>query len=262
MFLDSIRIRADALPDQYPFTVPVIQTLQELRFRTPITMLVGENGCGKSTLLEAIACGLNCPAAGHADVSRDPMLADARLLAQEMTFARTDNPRTKMFFRAEDAIGFIRRVRDSLSELESYKEEFEENLTGYGRDLAVGSIEGQKARLTERYGSNPDALSHGEWFLNLIRERIHSPGIYLLDEPETPLSPIHQLALLAIIKEVAETGAQFIVATHSPILMACPGATIYALEDISIREVAWDEVEHVAVTRAFLNDPQSYLRHL
>lgn len=262
MFLESIQLRAENLPDTYPFTVPVIQTLRQLEFTSAVTILVGDNGTGKSTLLEAIACGLKCPAVGSQDVSRDPSLASARALAQQLTLSRSRNPRVKMFFRAEDAIGFIRRVSDSLAELDGYRAEFESSLSGAGRDRAVGAIEGQKAGLVERYGDNPDAFSHGEWFLNLVRERVQAPGLYLLDEPETPLSPVHQLALIAIIKAVAEAGGQFIIATHSPILMACPGATIYSLEGTTIRPVAWDEVEHVAVMRAFLNDPERYLRHL
>ena len=224
--------------------------------------VIGKTGMGKSTLLEAIACGLKCPTVGHSDINRDPMLAGARALAAEMTFARSGNPRIRMFFRAEDAIGFIRRVHDSLAELDGFRQEFESTLTGEGRDRAVGAIEGQRAGLVSRYGDNPDALSHGEWFLNLVRERIHSPGLYLLDEPETPLSPIHQLSLLSIIKDVAAAGGQFIIATHSPVLMACPGATLYSLGEASVSEVRWDEVEHVAILRAFLNDPESYLRHL
>ncbi|MBT4161559.1 MAG: AAA family ATPase [Gammaproteobacteria bacterium] len=262
MFLRSIEFNAESLPDEYPFTVPIIQSLQELNVDHPVTFLVGENGCGKSTLLEAIACGLNCPAVGAADVQRDPMLETARKLSASLRLVRRSNPKVKLFFRAEDAIGFTRSVQanlDSLAELEST---FDESLDGFGRDLAVGAIRGQHSALTSRYGNNPDARSHGEWFINLIRERIHSKGLYLLDEPETPLSPIHQLTLLSIIKETTALGAQFIIATHSPILMASPGATIYSLDGMTIEKKAWEEVEHVALTKAFLADPESFLRHL
>ena len=146
-----------------------------------------------------------------------------------------------------------------LTELEA---EFEQTLSGYGRTLAMGSVRGQRNQLAERYGENPDARSHGEWFINLIQERIHRPGLYLLDEPETPLSPIHQLTVLSVLKERVSQGAQFIIATHSPILMAFPDADIYSLDGITIEKVAWQDVEHVAITRAFLADPEAYLQHL
>ena len=98
--------------------------------------------------------------------------------------------------------------------------------------------------------------------MNILRERIHSKGLYLLDEPETPLSPIHQLSLLSIIKEAVSLGAQFLIATHSPIIMACEGATIYNLDNTAITKTAWEDVEHVSLMRAFLADPSSFLRHL
>jgi predicted ATPase len=95
----------------------------------------------------------------------------------------------------------------------------------------------------------------------MIKARVLDNGLYILDEPETPLSPIHQLSLLALLKDMAGDNCQFIIATHSPILMALPGARIL-LFDQTITPVAWEDVEHVAVTRAFLNDPESFLRHL
>jgi predicted ATPase len=262
MYLQSVELAADSLPETYPFSVPAIQSLEKLAFTTPVTFLVGENGSGKSTLLEAIACGLKCPAVGADDVSRDPMLAEARALAAELRFAKSKNPKVKLFFRAEDAIGFTRRVKEELEELSALEADYNENLKGYGRDLAVGAMKGQKAGLTSRYGDNPDARSHGEWFGNMLRERIHRAGLYLLDEPETPLSPIHQLTLLSIMKETVAAGGQFIVATHSPILMAFPGATIYNLGETGIESLAWEDVEHVSLMRQFLADPGSFLRHL
>ena len=262
MYLRSVSLKGESLPDHYPFTVPVIQTLENLEFDSPVTIFVGENGCGKSTLLEAIACGLKCPAVGAADVMRDPMLAPARSLAAKLRFSRNKSPRLKLFFRAEDAIGFTRAVLSNLAELEELEADFDDELDGYGRDLAVGAIQGQQSALVSRYGNNPDAGSHGEQFINLMKQRIHRAGLYLLDEPETPLSPIHQLSLLSVIKDSAESGAQFIIATHSPILMAYPGATILSLDGMTIEKTAWDDVEHVSLTRAFLKNPDAFLRHL
>ena len=262
MFLRSLQLTDSALPDHYPFTVPVIESFDMLTFDEPVTFLVGENGCGKSTLLEAIACGLNCPAVGATDVARDPMLRAARELAGQLNFIKTKNPKTRLFFRAEDAIGFTRALQTNMQELSDLESDFKRSLKGYGKDLATGAVRRQKAELSTRYGDDPDARSHGEWFINLMRERIHHPGLYLLDEPETPLSPIHQLTVLSIMKELVSLGAQFIIATHSPILMAYPGAVIYSLDNIKIERVGWEDVEHVVITRSFLADPDAYLRHL
>ncbi len=262
-FLKSIYFRDEAaLPAGFPFDVPAIESLSEMTFSTPVTFFVGENGSGKSTLLEAIASGMRCPAVGSADVSADPSLMHARHLADQLRFTRTTKPRVKLFFRAEDAIGFTRRVNADMQELESMEAHYNESLSGYARDLATGVVKGQKSALSNRYGEDADARSHGEWFIHVIRERIHQPGLYLLDEPETPLSPIHQLTLLSILMETAALGAQFVIATHSPILMALPGATIISFDEHPPAAIAWEDVEHVSLTRAFLNDPESFIRHL
>ena len=124
------------------------------------------------------------------------MLEPARRLAEKLKFTKSINPRTRLFFRAEDAIGFIRTVKASLDDLTDLGSEYDRTLSGYGRKLAMGAVKNQRNELSKRYGEDPDARSHGEWFLNIMQERINRPGLYLLDEPETPLSPIHQLTLL------------------------------------------------------------------
>jgi len=117
--------------------------------------------------------------------------------------------------------------------------------------------------MKRRYGDDLSARSHGESYFTLFNSRFVPDGLYLLDEPEAPLSPIRQLAFLSMIKELVETRrAQFIIATHSPILMAYPGAEILQFDGKSIRSVRYDDVEHVAVMRGFLNNPEQYLRHL
>ena len=262
-YLDSLTIKDEsALPAGFPFELPVIEVLESIEFTAPVTFFVGENGSGKSTLLEAIACGMNCPTVGQADVNQDPLLAGPQALARQLRFSRKNKPRIRLFFRAEDAIGFTRRVNENLQELKEMEEHYDDTLDGYARQLATGAMRNQQNALSNRYGEDLDARSHGEWFLNVLRERIHPNGLYLLDEPETPLSPVHQLSLISIVQEATRENCQFIIATHSPILMALPGAMILEFSDYGIREQAWDDVDHVAITRAFLNDPESYLRHL
>ena len=117
--------------------------------------------------------------------------------------------------------------------------------------------------LLRQTDSTVNESSHGESFLELFQRRFAPRGLYLLDEPEAPLSPVRQLALLALLREMTGAGeSQFIIATHSPILMAFPGATIYSLDGGTPRRVAWDDLEHVALTRDFLNDPDTFLRRL
>jgi predicted ATPase len=119
-----------------------------------------------------------------------------------------------------------------------------------------------KRRLTRKYRSDPVNRSHGESFLELLGERLRPQGLYFLDEPETPLSPTRVLALLSLVKDRAARGCQFIIATHSPILMALPESQILLLEDQTIQPIDYDEVEHVRITKAFLSDPEKFLRHL
>src|SRR5688572_3526107 len=116
--------------------------------------------------------------------------------------------------------------------------------------------------MERRYGVDLDASSHGQGFLHLFQSRFVPGGLYLLDEPEAPLSPQSQLALLVMIQDMVAHDAQFIIATHSPILLAFPNATIYSFDRLPLERVPYDELEHVVLTRDFLNAPERYLRAL
>lgn len=265
LYLDSIRPRVPfGEREGFPFTLPLVRDLGELRFTAPATFFVGENGSGKSTLLEAIAAGMKAVAMGSADMARDPTLAAARALGAALVFARKRAPKRKAFLRAEDVFGFTKRVSADMGELGALAENFRTSLRAgsYGQKLAVGLARSQKGALAAAYGDDPDAGSHGETFLALMQARLKPGGLYLLDEPETPLSPQRQLALLALLKRGVAEDCQFIIATHSPILMALPGAAIWLFEGGRIRPVAWDETEHVALTRAFLAHPGRFLDKL
>ncbi len=231
-----------------------------MSFTTPVTFLVGENGSGKSTLLEGIAAGVGAVAVGGHDLQRDPSLAAARRLAGAFLFARRRHARTRMFLRAEDVFGFTNRVAASMQDLTQDEDELAASLPqGYGRQIATGAVRGQRNALVGSYGADPDGRSHGETFLAVLRRRIVPNGLYLLDEPEAPLSPTRVLALIA--ERVAQ-GCQFIIATHSPILMAQPDSTILLVENGRLVRCDWTDMEHVRVTRAFLADPQAALAKL
>lgn len=265
MFLDRLeRAENQLMPEGFPGSIRVLGELRALDFSSPVTFFIGENGSGKSTLLETIGIGVGAVAVGSADLSRDSTLAAQRSFAKCFRFVRRHAPKTKMFFRAEDAFGFTKRVIDSMAELTADADYFRQKFAegSYAQKLAVGAVEGQRGALAGRYGKNPDGFSHGETFLSVLKSRIVPNGLYLLDEPETPLSPARVLALMAIIADGVKAGSQFIIATHSPVLMALPDAEILEFAPGGINKIAWEETEHVRLTRSFLNDPQNYLRRL
>ena len=263
MFLDAIARRPE-IPeaDQFPWTLPLFRDLPELRFEKPVTFLVGENGSGKSTLLEALALGMSAVAMGRDDLDRDDSLDPARRLARGLHMRRQRHAKVRMFMRAEDAFGFVLRLRREIDAGMRIRRDLEARPPGTRLDRGAVLEAGGAAALAGRYGENPDARSHGESFLFLLQDRLAPGGLYFLDEPETPLSPQRVLALMTLIKDGVASGSQFIIATHSPILMAQPDSEILLFDGNGIRSVAYDDLEHVKLTRQFLADPERFLRHL
>ena len=260
-FLHEIRLVADT--GEFPFSLPVFRDFETLRFEAPVTFFVGENGCGKSTLLEIVAGALRLPSLTQRSIDTHPLMEVAREAARGFRFVRQGSKHSGFYFRADDVTGFLQSIRRNAEEHGELARHFQATLPeGWGRDRAVGMAQAQGRALAERYGEDPFAQSHGELFLALFKARLTAPGLYLLDEPEVPLSPTNQLALLAMIRDAAAEGSQFVIATHSPILMALPGAVILDMDGSPPTPVAWDDVEHVALTRAFLSHPDSFLRRL
>jgi len=263
VYLAALR-RARADDDAgFPWSVPVVASLEALEFTTPVTFFVGENGSGKSTVLEGIAAGMRAIAVGSTDLDKDETLHAARQFAAGFTFERRKRPRTKLFFRAEDIFGFTRRMLRSMADLGSIEEEFRRRFPdgSYGQKLAMGAAAGQRHTLEKRYGKDPDARSHGEVFLGLLASRLVPGGLYLLDEPEAPLSPRGVLQLIALIKDRVGQQCQFIIATHSPMLLAFPEATICVFAEGAVTRTAYSDVEHVQLMKSFLDNPQRFLRH-
>jgi predicted ATPase len=266
VYLAAISKKGDAPDDTFPFNVPTIQKLQRIELRQPVTFLVGENGSGKSTLLEAVAAGIGSVVVGGDDIERDDSLEHARRLSAHLRLSWRKKTGRGFFLRAEDFFNFSKRINRTGQELQDiiagYEAELQESPDDAGIRRAIGYMRGQKAALTSRYGENLDANSHGEGFMKLFESRLMPNGLYLLDEPEAALSPIRQLSLLSMMKQMVGQGCQFIVATHSPILMAFPDASILSFDTQPITEVAYDELEHVRLTRAFLSNPEAFLRRL
>lgn len=260
----SLRPPLERLAGQFPFNVPVIQHLETLAFSSAVTFFVGENGSGKSTLIEALALAAGLPVVGSEDLRRDQSLAHVKALAEALRLAWSVRTQRGFFLRAEDFFGYARRlarVRQELEEdLRQVDVEYRERPAAI--DYARMPYQNELGALRQRYGEGLDAASHGEAFLKLFQSRFVPNGLYLLDEPEAPLSPVRQLALISAMRQMVEQGSQFIIATHSPILMAYPAAEILCFDGGAIHRVAYDQLEHVILTREFLNNPQAFLNRL
>ncbi len=261
--LRSIDLKTRSLPEGFPFDLPLVRSFEEMTFDSPVTFFVVENGSGKSTILEAMACGIGSPTIGGKSVDQDPTLESGRELSRNIRYVWNKRTHKGFFLRAEDFFNFTRRMVKTREELEELSAAFDGELSGYGLQLAKGAAESQRAAIVDRYGENLDANSHGESFLKLFRQRFVPGGLYLLDEPEAPLSPLRLLSLISLLKMmVDEKAAQFIIATHSPILMSFPDAAIFSFDKVPIEQIPYEDVEHVSLTKDFLNNPESFLRHL
>jgi predicted ATPase len=169
------------------------------------------------------------------------------------------------FLRAEDFFGFTRRLARDREDFQQHLERIDveyRDRSPEAKKLAQGPARASLGAMERSYGKDLDANSHGESFLKLFQARFAPDGLYLLDEPEAPLSPTSQLAMLAMMHEMVKQGGQFIIATHSPILLAFPGATIWSFDQRPPAPVPYEELEHVRVTRDFLTSPKRYLKHL
>ena len=267
LHLKSISVREFNAQDQdsFPFNLEIVRSLCEIQFTSPVTFFVGENGSGKSTVMEAIACAVESITVGSESVRTDKTLAPVRKLAQYFRLAWTKRTRKGFFLRAEDFFGYAKSMRMTREELEQDLKNVDydyEGRSNYAADLARLPYRNELAAIQNRYGKDLDQYSHGESFLTLFQSRFVPDGLYLLDEPEAALSPQRQLTFISAIKQMLQENAQFIIATHSPIILAFPDATILNFHDGRIQQVQYSELEHVKLTKDFLNNPESFLRHL
>lgn len=226
-----IELEDDTPTSGFPWELAVVRALNRLEFEAPVTFLIGENATGKSTLLEAIAveAGLN-PEGGtkHLTFAQRPTESD---LGSHLRLAWSARPRRTFFLRAETFFNMATAYEDVLLDTDDPLRELH-------------------------------ARSHGQQFLDAVRERFGPGGFFVMDEPEAALSFTSQLALMAIMAEYAAGGSQFIVATHSPVLLTMPGAQIQLIDDDGIRRVSLDDAPTFRDVRDFLDAPERYLHHL
>lgn len=247
----------------FPFSVPTVATLDRLDLDSPVTILVGENGTGKSTVIESVAIATGLPAVGAARPANDPTLAAQRRLARRMRLTWRRRSHRGFFLRAEDFFGFQKQLAQQRAEHEAELSRIDVELadsSAWARQLAKGPHRSSIGAMEHRYGEDPDARSHGEAFLNLFAQRLAPGGLFLLDEPEAALSPQSQLGFLAMIRDSLDSGSQFVIATHSPILMAIPGARILSFDDAPVRPIDFESIDSVTLVRDFLQAPERYLR--
>jgi len=238
-FLLHATLLRDRVPsfDAYPFNLPAVRTLETLPLHRAVTFIVGENGSGKSTLLEALAVAAGFNAEGGSRNFNFHTRASHSDLHRYLRLARSQKrPRTGFFLRAESYFN----VATEIERLDAIDPGL---LKAYG-------------------GKSLHEQSHGESFIALLKNRFSGQGLYFLDEPEAALSPTRQMAALVRIHDLVREGAQFIIATHSPILMAYPDATILGVTPDGVAPVRYEATEHYTITRRFLNDPAGMLRQL
>lgn len=241
-FIQRITLRRETVErfDRYPFCLHAIRDLDVLEPHPQVTFFVGENGSGKSTLLEAIAVALGFNAEGGSRNFRfDTRPSHSELHAHLRIAKGYKRPRDGFFLRAESFFN----VATEIEHLDADPAPAPPVIDSYG-------------------GVSLHEQSHGESFMTLMTNRFGGQGLYLLDEPEAALSPQRQMAAITRIHDLAQKQAQFIIATHSPILMAYPNAWIYRFDASGVHRVAYEDTEHFQVMQTFMRDPQRMIRAL
>jgi predicted ATPase len=250
--------------DVYPYNIKAFKDVKELSLSKGVTIFVGDNGSGKSTLLKAIAYYNNSINVSSQDINSS-YYQEIRDFSKTMKVEYLQKTRKGFFFSGEEFITYINNIKHMKQELKDdlarveieYKDKSE-----FTKGQARMAYAGQLHALETAYDKDLKEQSHGEGFLSFFKARMHQKGIYLLDEPETPLSAINQYQLVVLITDLVRAGSQVIIATHSPIIMAIKDALIYQFTNKGVQEVQYDDIEHVNFMKHFLNNKENYIDRL
>jgi predicted ATPase len=246
--LDKVKIHFGENVDfsKYPFFLGVIKNLKDIVFPTQVTFFVGENGTGKSTILEAIATKTGFGREGGSkninfNTADEIYQSQINQFSSALTLSWRKKSRDGYFFRAESFF----------------------NLANHIDDIAKSGGQGAYRAYESYGGKSLHEQSHGESFLSFFKNRLGGGGFYIFDEPEAALSPQRQLSLLKIIHDLCKNPeSQFIIATHSPILLAYPNSVIYSCDGDKLQTIQYKDTKHYELTKGFLDNPDQYFKHL
>lgn len=238
----------------YPFNLPFFN--QKIEFTSPITILIGDNGCGKSTLLQLIQNKMDLFQVGESFKKINHVKASVKY--------QLSKPRG-YYFSSEDFTTYIKEIEKekaySYTQIEEVELEYKHR-SNYAKSLAQSTHKKTIHELEALHDRDLSRSSHGEAYLSFFKSRIRPNQLILIDEPETPLSFENQLALLMILKNAIKDNAQLIIASHSPVIMAYPGAQILHFHQDGLVEMKYEDIEQVQNLKHFLNQPDAYFRHL
>ncbi len=231
LFIKRITLERDKIKsfDKYPFNIEIVKNFEELNFTSPVTFFIGENGVGKSTFIEALAVSLGMPREGGTQNFNYETCNTTSILSDYLRVSTFNRPKTKFFLRAESFYNFSSEVQ-RLAEEDHY------------------------SQLYGSYGGNLHECSHGESFIKLVQNRFSDHGLYILDEPEAALSPQRQLSLLYLIDKLVKEGSQFIIATHSPILISYRNGKILDLNN-NFKEIKYEDSDIYTFYKMYLDNP-------
>lgn len=263
-FLRSIAFQNEAASTAYPHGLPMFRLSQTVDLNQPVTIFVGENGAGKSTLLELLACKLNLPRIAKDTQYQDAEFAGLKKALGSVSLNMAFRPQG-FFFRSEDFITYIRFLEEekaaSAAELERIRTDYAKR-SDFAKMMASSPHQRTIGEIDSMYEKPLSDESHGESYLDFFASRLAKKRLYLMDEAEVPLSVENQLALLVMMADAVKDDCQFVLSTHSPILMAYPGARIYLVDTSGVQPVAYEEIASVALMKDFLNNKERYLARL
>ncbi len=258
------RSEIEMATEMYPLNLPQIAEIERLEFTNPVTLIAGDNGSGKTTLIELISALTNAVRIGDTRASRrahDNFASSSRAFRAEFTL----KPKRSFFFLAEDFTRYIDAredmIREEMLEMERIQRDYD-GRSGYAKSLAALPHASGLYEMKHMYSDELSQQSHGEGYIDFFGSRLTEKGLYLMDEPEGALSYFNQYVLMNMIADAVNRNCQFIISTHSPVLLAYPNATLYTFEENHIKESSFQKLENINFLKDFLTEPARFLRRL